>query len=66
MRAYELTYAVEGNTKKKYADTQKDARTLRREIMAEASLKIGDVNIEQIEIPTKKSEFLPWLNSKLA
>lgn len=66
MRAYLLNYAVDGAPKKKIADTQKGARTLRREIMAESSLKLNDIAIEQIEIPSKKADFLTWLNGVLA
>ena len=65
MRAYLLTYAVDGVPKKKIADTQKGARTLRREIMAESSLKLTDIAIEQVDIPSKKTDFLTWLNGVL-
>lgn len=64
MRAYELTYSVEDQPKRQYAETQKDAREKRREIMEAQSLKIADVVIEQVEIPVKKAEFIAWLNTK--
>jgi|688.fasta_scaffold1854626_1 hypothetical protein len=64
MRAYELAYSIEDQPKRQYAETQKDAKTKRREIMEQASLKITDIAIEQVEIPTKKTEFIAWLNTK--
>ena len=64
MRAYELTYSVEDQPKRQYAETQKDAREKRREIMEAQSLKIADVAIEQVEIPVKKAELIAWLNTK--
>jgi hypothetical protein len=64
MRAYELTYSVQDQPKRQYAETQKDAREKRRQIMEQASLKIADVVIEQVEIPVKKTELIAWLNVK--
>lgn len=63
MRAYKLTYKIEESAFNKYAETQKLARALRRDIMEQNQLKLADVEISQIEIPTKKTEFLAWLNS---
>lgn len=64
MRAYELAYSIEDKPKRQYAETQKDAKTKRREIMEQTSLKIAEIAIEQVEIPTKKTEFIAWLNTK--
>lgn len=65
MRAYELTFAVDGVPKSQFADTQKDARDRRRSIMEANGLKFADVAITQVEIPTKKEELLAWLNGKI-
>ncbi len=62
MRAYKLTYKIEESAVNKYAETQKLARNLRRDIMEQNQLKLTDVEISQIEIPTKKAELLAWLN----
>lgn len=64
MRAYELSYSVNEQAKRQFAETQKDARDKRRTIMEKESLKIADVTIAQVEIPTKKPELLAWINDK--
>ena len=64
MRAYELAYSVNDQAKRQFAETQKDAREKRRAIMEKESLKIAEVVIAQVEIPTKKPELLAWINEK--
>lgn len=64
MRAYELSYSVNEQTKLQFAETQKDAREKRRAIMEKEAIKITDVTIAQVEIPTKKPELLAWINGK--
>ena len=66
MRAYEVSYTKDSVTKKQFSDTQKDAKALRRDVMAGQSLQIAEVTISQVEIPTKKGELLAWINSALA
>jgi len=66
MRAYEVSFTKDSVTKKQFSDTQKDAKTLRREIMESQDLKIAEVSISQVEIPTKKGDLLTWINSALS
>jgi hypothetical protein len=66
MRAYEVSYTKDDSKKVQYSDTQKSARTLRRTIMETESLRLTEVAIDMVEIPTKKEELLGWLNKAFA
>lgn len=45
-----------------YAGTQADAASIRRTFKEEYDLKLNDIEIEEIEIPTDKSGLLSFIN----
>lgn len=55
-------YLVQALTNKRYAATNADAKVKRDEIMAKLGCKKKDVEIEQVEVPTSKTELLDFIN----
>ena len=60
MRAYQVQ--VQGKVKR-YAGSMAECRAAKKEIMeADPTIKAGSVSYEECEIPTSKSELIPFLN----
>jgi hypothetical protein len=51
---------------RKFAGTQAEARQARETIVNDYGVKKSDVEIEEVEIPTAKSELLGYLNDLIA
>lgn len=58
MRCYQVT----GPGAKRYAATNADARATRDELVEQLGCKKKDVEIEQVEVPTAKTELLEFIN----
>lgn len=66
MRAYKVTADVEDGEKMttvtKFAGTQADARAARQALVDEHGVKKKDVSLDEVEIPTAKSDLLDFIN----
>jgi len=64
VRAYRVT-AGAGYTPR-FAGSQAEARAKREELMGVYDLKKSQISIEEEEVPTSKSELLPFINGLLS
>lgn len=55
-------YLVTGGGRKRFAGTAADSKEVRDTIVEETGLKKKDVEIEQVEVPTSKTELLEFIN----
>ena len=63
MRAYRVVgKTTNGTTVTRFAGTQADARQTRDAIVNDTGLKKGEVDIEEVEIPTAKAELIEFIN----
>lgn len=62
MRAYAVVFPKDDQNIIRYAMTQKDAKGTRRELMESENLKLAQISIEQVEIPSKKEDFFKWIH----
>lgn len=67
MRAYHIKIVSgegeEGKTIQAFAGSNAEAIKARRAMMTANDVKLHDVDIEEIEIPTSKPELLAFINS---
>jgi hypothetical protein len=72
MRAYKVSVATEeqdGNgvsaliTHTQFAGSMAEVRTIRDTFVEELGVKKKDVDVEEVDIPTSKTELLPFLNN---
>lgn len=67
MKAYRVSVITHGSSESvahvMYAGTQADAKATRRAFVNDFGVKIDDVKIEDVEIPTAKSELIAFVNS---
>jgi hypothetical protein len=59
-------YLIQSARMKRYAGTNADATTTRNMIVEETGTRKKDVTIEQVDIPTAKSELLGFINGLCA
>jgi hypothetical protein len=60
-------YKVEAPGAIRYASSTTHARELRTELMESLGCNKKDISIdEEVDIPTSKTDLIPWLNDQLA
>ena len=62
MRLHRVLTYDKDQTRMVYAGSEAEARKRRRELMLSTGLKLSDLTIEVVEIPTTKAALIAWLN----
>ena len=65
MRAYLVKTSGVDPVRRKFAGSQSEAAQFKKDIQEAHDLKRTQVGVESIEIPTAKSELIPWINKNL-
>lgn len=58
-------YRVQLGAKVSFEPNQTEARTKRQELETATGTRRGAGTVEEVEIPTGKSDLLPWLNKTI-
>lgn len=64
MKLYRVSFDDGNKEVTKWVGSQDEATKQRMAFMDEHSIKRKDVHIEQVNVPTAKTELIEWLNEK--